>query len=239
MKKFLCLFTSLLMVVSFCSCSMQKSSPIEDFLYELKDGEATIIGYIGTDLEIVIPSEIEGRPVTKIGYNSDDKKGAFKGYDMTSIVIPEGVEYINEYAFDSCKMLEKISLPDSFKGFYYGDDGTCSGISALDDTKWFNDQPDGVLYIDNIFLGIKGEPINLTTIEIKKGTTSIASNALYGEDDITEVIVPNSVKYIGKRAFYNCDLLNEVTVPDGVVIGENAFNKTIINGKYKFETPEE
>lgn len=244
MRKLLYLFPIFVITIFLCSCSMQKASPIDDFLYEFENGEAIITGYIGTDLEIVIPSEIEGRPVTRIGYNSDEKKGAFEGYDMKSIIIPEGVEFINDYAFDDCLMLENISLPNTLKGFYHGTDpyngSADSAVYALGDTKWFNNQPDGVLYIDNVLLGIKGDTYSSNSIEVKKGTTTILSEAFYGEDNITEVIIPNSVKYIGKYAFRNCDLLKEITVPDGVVVGNDAFGTILsVKGEYVFETQEE
>lgn len=246
MKRFIALLISSILMLSvcltLCSCG-QTASPVEDFVYEFENGETIITGYIGTDLEIVIPSEIEGRPVTQIGYNFDEEMGAFEEYDMTSIIIPEGVEYINDYVLDGCSMLENISLPDSFKGFYHGTDpyngSTDSALGALDDTKWFNNQPDGLLYIDNVFLGIKGENFNSSTVEIKKGTTSIISEAFYGQDNITEVIIPNSVKYIGGNAFHDCDLLKEITVPNGVVIEENAFDTLIIHGDYVLDTTEE
>lgn len=241
MKKLLCLFSVSLITALLCSCSMQKASPVDDFLYEFENGEAIITGYIGTDLDIVIPSEIEGRPVTRIGYNSDEEKGAFRGYDMKSIIIPEGVEFINDHAFDDCLMLENISLPNTLKGFYHGTDPYKGHFTQyeLDDTKWFNDQPDGVLYIDNVLLGIKGDTYSSNSIEIKKGTTTILSMAFAGEDNITEVIIPNSVKYIGKYAFKDCDLLKEITVPDGVVVGEKAFDSIIVKGEYVLETQEE
>lgn len=243
MKKFLCLFAGLLCTASFCSCSTPKSSPIEDFLYEFENGETIITGYVGTDLEIVIPSEIEGRPVTQIGYNFDEEKGAFEEYDMTSITIPEGVEYINDIAFEDCTMLENISLPKSFKGFYHGTDpynGSADpALESLEYTKWFNNQPDGIIYIDDILLGIKGDTFNYPTVEIKNGTTTILSKAFQDNDNITEVIIPDSVKYIGERAFYDCSLLGDITVPDGVVIGEDAFDTIVIHGNYVTETTEE
>lgn len=83
------------------------SSPVEDFAYELKDGYAVITGYKGTDFEISIPQKIEGRPVIAIGEN------AFLDYDLTSIVIPEGVKEIGKEAFRSCKCLTKVELPDT------------------------------------------------------------------------------------------------------------------------------
>lgn len=236
MKKFLSLILIIILCCSFSACSSPASSPIEDFEYELKDGEATIIGYTGTDLEIVVPDTIEGRPVIYIGYNEDEKKGTFEGYDMTSVVIPDGVKFISEYAFKDCKMLENISLPDTLKGFYYNEKSKypTSAISGLEYTKWYQNQSDGIMYIDNVCLGTKGD-LNTNEVEIKNGTATILGYAFDHQDNITNVIIPNSVKYIGENAFQGCDLLKELNVPDGVVVDGRIF-EGIINGKIVQET---
>lgn len=110
MKKIITLILSISIIsvlcLSLCSCG-QKSSPVEDFEYEFNDGTATITGYTGTDLEIVIPDTIEERPVTVIG------EKAFSEYDMTSIELPDTITSIEKSAFDNCKLLEKIDIPDS------------------------------------------------------------------------------------------------------------------------------
>lgn len=242
MKKMICFLLTVMLSVSVCcflsACGKPTSSPIEDFTYELQDGEATITGYNGTDLEIVVPDSIEGRPVRYIGYNKEEKKGAFEGYDMTSIIIPEGVKLISEYAFKECKMLERITLPDSLQRFYYSDSyNLASGISSLEDTKWYQNQPDGVLYINNVLIGVKGDKSGITEIEIKNGTKTILGEAFRNQDNLTNVIIPNSVNYIGTYAFHDCDLLKELNVPDGVVVGKDIFDGKI-NGNIVQETTE-
>lgn len=241
MKKFLSLILIIILCCSFSACGSPASSPIEDFEYKLKDGEATIIGYTGKDLEIVVPDSIEGRPVVYIGYNEDEEKGAFEGYDMTSVVIPDSVKLINEYAFKDCKMLENISLPDTLQGFYYNEQSKNpeSATYSLRDTKWYQNQLDGILYIDNVLLGVKSDYLsgeNLSgKVDIKDGTTTILGCAFEYQKSITDITIPNSVKYIGSRAFYNCDLLKELNVPDGVVVDGRIFEGTI-NGKIVQET---
>ncbi|MDY5212704.1 leucine-rich repeat protein [Intestinibacter sp.] len=80
-----------------------------DFIYcELNNSEVAISGYTGEDTEITIPSEIDGKKVTCIGY------GAFADCSsLESITIPEGVTYIGEYAFCGCDALKSIIIPGS------------------------------------------------------------------------------------------------------------------------------
>ena len=80
-----------------------------DFIYyELNNSEVAISGYTGEDTEITIPSEIDGKKVTCIGYD------AFTGCSsLESITIPEGVTYIRDFAFYGCDALKSIIIPGS------------------------------------------------------------------------------------------------------------------------------
>lgn len=202
MKKVVMLVLCLALAFSVCACSLKGSfmiaSPVEDFEYEFDDGTAIITGYIGSDFDIVIPSEIENRPVVEI----DEE--AFEGYDLKSVVIPQGVTTIGSYAFHSCDLLEKITVPDTLEYL---------GTEAFGDTLWEENQPEGVLYINNVVVGYKGELPN--EIKIKKGTVSIVNSALVDIDEDSmysldydydndigykKIHIPDSVKFIGSEA---------------------------------------
>lgn len=223
MKKILLSILTLAILLSLCACGKPASSPVEDFEYELKDGKAIITAYKGTDLEIVIPDTIEERPVTTI----DDH--AFAGYDMTSVIIPEGVTSIGIKAFYNCECLENISLPKTIKTIY-GDTFSC--------TKWRDNQEDGALYLDSILLGYKNSFSG--ELNIKDGTTYIANSAFKGSD-VTSVTIPNSVVTIGGCAFLDCKNLTSVTIPESVqMVGDNSFGKEFLhnynNGFTTFDT---
>lgn len=79
-----------------------------DFEYYKTDGEVTISKYTGKTKRIVIPSEIEGFPVTRIECE------AFYKVKCESIVIPDSVIEIDEYAFSDCTM-EKVKLSSNLR----------------------------------------------------------------------------------------------------------------------------
>lgn len=143
MKKIITLILSISIIsvlcLSLCSCG-QKASPIEDFEYEFNDGTVTITGYTGTDLEIVIPDTIEERSVTVIG------EKAFSEYDMTSIVLPHTLTEIGNNAFNSCKLLEKIDIPDSVTYISYCAFCYCENLKEVNLGKGLETIGNGTFY---------------------------------------------------------------------------------------------
>lgn len=131
MKKVFVVTLAVILILALCACGSNEveestNSPIEDFEYELKDGVAIIVGYTGTDMDIIIPSEVANRPVTIIAQD------AFKEYDMKSIVIPESVVRIEGYAFYGCKLLEKVTLPSKLEYLGGAAFGACESLVELD-----------------------------------------------------------------------------------------------------------
>ena len=148
--------------------------------------------------------------VTSIGYE------AFRYcIRLTNVTIPNSVTSIGDYAFYDCSGLTSITIPNSV---------TSIGSCAFDGTAWYDNQPDGPLYINNVFYKYKGTMPDNTNITIKDGALEIAGYAFYDCDGLTGVTIPNSVKNIGKCAFKNCDNLTKIEIPNGVTtIGYNAF----------------
>ena len=80
-------------------------SSYEDFQYELVDNFVKITGYTGVGSDLVIPNEIEGKTVKYIG------DSVFSNcYELTSIILPDSVIEIGEYAFYSCSNLLEVKL---------------------------------------------------------------------------------------------------------------------------------
>ena len=69
---------------------------MSEFEYEVDDGKATIADYTGKGGDVIVPSMIDGFPVTTIGGL------AFDGCTgLTSISLPDGCS-IGEGMFDDC-----------------------------------------------------------------------------------------------------------------------------------------
>lgn len=90
------------------------------FLYSQSDGKATINGYSGNDTYIAIPTEIDSYDVVKIG------KNAFSSSKITCVVIGEGVESIDWFAFYNSPFLTEVTIPSSVKSIGYAAFDGCS-----------------------------------------------------------------------------------------------------------------
>lgn len=139
-----------------------------------------------TDTVVVIPSEIEDVPVTKINAS------AFSGKDkITEVVIPDTVTYIDNAAFYNCTSLKIVVIPDSVT--YIGE-SAFQGCEALEYVVIGN----GVKTIGDIaFKNCKA----LAKVDLGESVEAIGSGAFFGCEALKEVAVPASVKSIGSLAF--------------------------------------
>lgn len=131
----------------------------------------------------------------------------------TSITIEEGTKCIAGNAFNHCTNLIDISIPDSVINI---------GSYAFYDTAWYNNQPDGLVYLGKVFYKYKGEISENSTIILEDGIKGIADDA-FTYTKLESVFIPNSVISIGEDAFYGCSIEN-IDIPDSVTyIGNGAF----------------
>ncbi|MDE6709011.1 MAG: leucine-rich repeat domain-containing protein, partial [Oscillospiraceae bacterium] len=79
-----------------------------DFKYSVQDGGVTINKYTGSDTEIIIPAQIEGKPVREIAGSAFENCTA-----ITSIEIPDGVVHIGFLSFRHCEALKSVKITDS------------------------------------------------------------------------------------------------------------------------------
>lgn len=178
------------------------------------NNEAEVLYYTGDAAEVVIPATIKGYPVKVI-----KSKAFYDNETIESLVISQGVEYIEEMAFEGCTKLTAVSIPEGILSI--GDSAffNCSllvgitipesvksiGTGAFRYTAYYNDDAnwtDGVLYIGDALIGTK----NIEGIcEVKQGTRIIADRAIVC-GMLDGIKIPSSVEIIGTDAFINYDI---------------------------------
>lgn len=123
-------------------------------------------------------------------------------------VVELGYDMINE---SQAKRLENIIVPDTVK---------IINNAELRDSKWYNNHPDGVVYIGKVAYKYKGEAPENGVVEIKEGTKYIRENAFRYDSlyscEMKQIILPEGLVEIGHKAFDGCEKLESITLPESL-----------------------
>lgn len=201
------IYTGLGLVLCVLLCSgigktaqAAESKTYNGFMYEEKESEITITGYVGDKTEVVIPGEINGKKVTTIG-----DRAFGECTSLTSVTIPEGVTSIGDDAFSLCVKLTSISLPKSLTSI--GSWGfSATGLTSIT-------IPENVRSIGcEAFYACK-----LKKVVLPEGITRISSRTFAMCSNLTDITIPDSVTSIDEGAFCGCDKLDSIVIPDSVI----------------------
>ena len=100
-------------ILSLLFWALTTTVQAQDYTYTTNNGTITIIRYTGVGGEVTVPGSINGLCVTTIG------AGAFASTAVRSILLPETVTNIEDYAFQYCSELTNGAIyftdPESSK----------------------------------------------------------------------------------------------------------------------------
>ena len=131
--------------------------------------------------------------------------------------IKEKTRLIANWAFENCKSLISVTIPNSVKHIGDGVFSDCSSLTSIT-------IPNSVTSIGDATFACCS---SLTSITIPNSVKSIRSVLFKGCAALTSVTIPNSVTEIEGGAFENCKSLTSITIPNSVTkIGWRAFGGT-------------
>lgn len=166
------------------------------------------------------PNGVVYAGVNAIGYKGEMPRN-------TEIVIKEGTKYVSGYAFMDCFNLVSITLPESLayidesafigcrflKTITFSSNVNLSGGYFMEETLWYKNQPDGIVYAGANAIGFNGKMPQKTEIVIKEGTKYITFRAFASQKNLEKVTLPQSIVKIGFEAFQYCENLKTVCIP--------------------------
>lgn len=142
-------------------------------------------------IDLVVPED-----VTEIGAH------AFEGYDkLRSVVLHDGISAVYKSAFLNCANLTDVHIPEEI-GYV--------GVYAFDGTLWYENKPDGEVYIGKLLYKYKGEMPMGSSLIIKDGTVAICQSAFDGCEGLTSITLPSSLTCVHNYAFCGCLNLKDI-----------------------------
>lgn len=193
-----------------------------DFSYSMNESREIIIRhYNGSDSCPLIPTEINGMPVTVLGKNS------FFASPIESITVPEGIRTIETNAFAVCDDLQKVVLPCSLatigQGIFQGSE-MVEDVSISGESSNFI-VADGILYDRNENRLVYSPPgLKLEKVIVPYGTVTIADSAFYCNSHLQYISLPLTLQYIESSAFLFTSSMRIIELPPYLKeIADNAF----------------
>ena len=158
--------------------------------------------------KLVIPSQLGGKPVVKIG------RLAFGGCDeMYSIDIPNCVQTIEEGAFWACRNLISVVVP--------------AGVRSIGNFAFANCDHLQKVIIPHTVVNIGSSAFHscssLALVVICNGVVSIGEGAFYGTG-IECITIPRSVTEMGNGSFSCSNIKVVIFKGDAPVVGKDVFN---------------
>ncbi len=134
------------------------------------------------------------------------KNGILEKYEGedAEVVLPDGITYIDEYAFKDCLSLQRVTMSNSVthigKGAFYN----CKNLQGVM-------MPDTLKIIEAWAFSCCN---NLENITIPSGVFSLGEGAFFYCTNLRSAFIPNGVTEISFHTFNGCRNLQSVTIPD-------------------------
>ncbi len=135
---------------------------------------------------------------------------------ITSVILPNSLKSIGNWAFRWCHNLKSVIIPDNVKYIGYG---AFYGCQILDSVA-FN-----AVNCTSTTIDVFQSCPNLKTAVIGDNVLSIPANLFYDHDYLQSVTIGSNVKKIGDEAFYSCNNLATINIPNSVdFVGNRVFS---------------
>ncbi|MBR2846435.1 MAG: leucine-rich repeat protein, partial [Solobacterium sp.] len=169
---------------------------------------STILGYVGTDTDVTVPSVINGATITSIAQIAFDSNER-----LVSVTVPDTVKNIGMGAFESCPNLRTVKLPEGLTELQQGLFMYCSSLKKID-------LPDSLTEIGPAAFSDSG----LTEIDIPESVESIGMSAFAGCTELEKVTIHSGLARIASYAFRGCNKVTELDLPLSLTkIGDAVF----------------
>ena len=165
------------------TCSLEKFTI--GLQFELNGDVYYVVGYTGTDKNVIVPSKYEGKPVTVIANN------AFKETSIETIKLPNSIIEIGANAFEDCEDLKSIEIPANVQVINEGTFRNCESLSTVTFAGNVTEISEEAFYACT----------NLYSITLPESLETIGGKAFYYCEYLSNISIPSNVSVIKAYAF--------------------------------------
>ncbi len=202
-------------------CTICNKAATQGLAFSLNNNQTYTVTGIGNvqDPDIIIPSQYNGLDVVAI------EDMAFENCkNIKRIILPETIKAIGIWSFLNCTGLTEIHLPKSMESLSSTAFTGCSRLEKItvdNENEHYYAEGNCVIAPSRklLVLGIKTSIIPNT-----ENITTIAENAFADCSGLTEITIPENITSIQSQAFGGCSSLKKITLSSSVkLIGNSAF----------------
>ena len=173
---------------------------------EETDEGVTVTLYKGEGQNIVVPTEINGKPVVALA------EGSLPHSTLHSLTTVDGLKSISAEACSNAYGLMNVTLSNTI---------TDLGLDAFENALFTKTDGAFTTFADCVLLSYKGSDAEVT---IPEGIRFIGAEAFIENKSITKVTLPEGVQAIGNAAFKLCENITEFNIPSTTLkVGDEAF----------------
>ena len=202
-----------------------------------QSGTVIIRNYIGEETDVVIPNRLRGKKVVSI----DDS--AFKGTDITSVVLNKYIVSIGVNAFQNCEKLTRVDMGKAVKSIGNGAFSNCPEltevkfaptVSKIGHVIFGNNEKlttldlngnenykfvDGILYSSDMTTMYESlVSTDMSSYKLPETVVNLNAYAFYAQDEITEIKLNDGITKIDEGTFIDCKNLTNIVIPDSVTV---------------------
>ena len=169
---------------------------------------------------------------------------------LESVTLPNSLIALGDGVFSGCARLRSVKGGKNVRQIGHGCFGGCPaltdfgdleknvtrvGSGAFQNTGWFHDQPNGVVYFGKVAYAYKGTMPEGTVLALKEGTVSVTYSFIAGQIELNPtfdfptlagLILPQSCKYVDGYAFSGAENMKFIDLGGVQYISNCAFNSS-------------